>query len=201
MNKRTLMVTVILVASLAAPFAVYAATSKPTPTTMVEKTAASTPGTMQDQTSAPANPQVEYTLAYPGMLPDNPLYFLKRFRDWVMDLLIADPARKIDFYVLQSDKDLAAAVMLEAKAEGNLTATMILEASMYMNKAVVGANALKAQGQQVPVYTMDNLQKSLTKHEEVLTNLTASVTGATQTVISDAVKQVDTWEAEMAKFK
>ena len=200
MNKRTLTVALIFATSLAAPFAVHAAT-KPTPTTMMEKTVASTPGVMQDQTTTPAAPQVEYTLAYPGMLPDNPLYFLKRFRDWVMDLLIADPARKIDFYVLQSDKDLAAAVMLAAKAEGNLTATMILEASMYMNKAVTGVSALKAQGQQVSVYTMDNLQKSLAKHEEVLTNLTASVTGATQTIVSDAVKKVDTWEAEMAKFK
>ncbi len=55
---------------------------------------------------------VDYTLPYPGILPDNPLYPLKAFRDRMVSVLIADPVKKSLFNLLQADKRLQSAVYL-----------------------------------------------------------------------------------------
>src|SRR6266480_33070 len=57
----------------------------------------------------------DYQLAYPGMLPDNPLYKIKVLRDKIMEKLIIDPQKKIDYYLLQTDKQIAMVAMLVDK--------------------------------------------------------------------------------------
>lgn len=199
--KRTMAITLFLAATLMAPLAVHAATKPSTTKMMMEKTVTSTStATTEEVTPTPA-PTLDYTLAYPGMLPDSPLYFLKRFRDWVMNALITDPVRKIDFYVLESDKDINAATFLVAKSEGNLAAQITSESTMYMSKAVQSADALNSEGRELPSYAVENLQKSLMKHEEVLTGLVASANAQQQAVFADGLQHVKTWEADMAKFK
>ena len=58
--------------------------------------------------SASATPTViqgiTYELAYPGLLPDHPLYFFKVIRDKVVSLLINDPSKRAEFNLLTSDK-------------------------------------------------------------------------------------------------
>ena len=53
----------------------------------------------------------DYTMPFPGMLPDNPLYFLKTGRDQLIGLLITDLSKKASFDLLQSEKFVAAMVM------------------------------------------------------------------------------------------
>ena len=55
---------------------------------------------------------VDYQLPYPGMLPDNPLYFLKVFRDNLTSFFINKPLDKAHFDLLQSDKDVEASYLL-----------------------------------------------------------------------------------------
>lgn len=199
--KRSILVgTLFLVTSFLVSPNVFAAT-KPTPTVMMKHEASSTSATTSSEVSPTPTPAVDYTLAYPGMLPNNPLYFLKQFRDWVMDLLIADPMRKIDFYVLQSDKDINAATMLIASSEGNDAAKMVTEATMYMKKAVAQAEALKSGGQQVPTYVVQNVQNAIAKHEEVLTGLANSLGSAQKSAVADALSQMKILEADVAKLK
>src|SRR3989344_6985739 len=52
----------------------------------------------------------EYTLPYPGILPDNLLYPIKVFRDRIVSFLISDPLKKAEFNLLQADKRLQAGV-------------------------------------------------------------------------------------------
>src|ERR1700704_2037322 len=49
-------------------------------------------------TPAPNNTSqtVDYTLPYPGLLPDSPLYFLKTFRDRLISFFISSPIKKAD---------------------------------------------------------------------------------------------------------
>jgi hypothetical protein len=128
-------------------------------------------------TSAPVvvsptpEPTQEYVLPYPGVLPDNPLYFLKTLRDRIMEWLIVDPLRKIDFYVLQSDKNLNAGIMLDLANKKTLVSGAVTQSVAYMEKAVSLASATKNSGGEVPAGTIEHITRSLTKHEEVLTDL------------------------------
>lgn len=86
-----------------------------------------------DQPSASPSASVKYDLAFPGLLPDSPLYKLKVLRDRIEEALINDPNKKIEFYLLQTDKGiLASSILLEKhkialaedtayKAENNYT--------------------------------------------------------------------------------
>jgi hypothetical protein len=113
----------------------------------------------------------EYILPYPGVLPDNPLYFLKTVRDRIMEWLIADPLRKIDFYVLQSDKNLNAAILLHQANKKTLVTGTLTQSIADMTKAVSLASSVRNSGKEVPTGVVEHMSRSLTKHEEVLTSL------------------------------
>lgn len=71
---------------------------------------------------------IKYDLAYPGLLPDHPLYKLKVLRDRISLALIDDPKKKIDFYLLQTDKGILAAAMLVDKKKTSLAKQTALKA-------------------------------------------------------------------------
>ncbi len=68
------------------------------------------------QENLETTPKVDYFLAYPGMLPDHPLYFLKMARDRVWLWLTPDPLKKAELLLLFADKRLGAG---KALIEGN----------------------------------------------------------------------------------
>src|SRR5580692_5886046 len=62
--------------------------------------------------------QVDYQLPYPGLLPDNPLYFLKMIRDNLTAFFIGKPLDKAQFDLLQSDKDVQSGYLLVTQEAG-----------------------------------------------------------------------------------
>jgi len=117
----------------------------------------------------------EYVLPFPGMLPDNPLYFLKRIRDTILEKLISDPVRKAEFYILQSDKRLQMGVMLIEQGKGSLGETTVSKAEKYMEQAVRGLSSYKQNGGVVPGYVIEKLGNAMNKHEEIITGLMGNV--------------------------
>lgn len=71
---------------------------------------------------------IQYDLAYPGILPDHPLYKLKVLRNKLTALLINDPKKKVDFYLLQADKGIHAGAMLVDKKEVELAKDTLFKA-------------------------------------------------------------------------
>jgi hypothetical protein len=124
-----------------------------------------------DEKAMPIVQKVEYTLPFPGMLPDHPLYFLKRFRDTILEKLIADPIRKAEFYILQGDKRLQMGVSLFAAGKPTLGESTVSKAEKYLELAVTGLSSYKKNGGVVPTYVVERLEKSTAKHQEVLTEL------------------------------
>jgi len=111
--------------------------------------------------------QDEYILPYPGILPDHPLYFLKQLRDNILDFLIVDSYRKVEFYVLQADKRLNMALFLYEKDEASeLASKTIFDASAYLEKALTQLSSLNADndGYQGVV---DIFSRSVVKHIEM----------------------------------
>lgn len=77
---------------------------------------------------ASSSSHIKYDLAYPGILPDNPLYKLKLVRDRITGFLITDPKRKVEFYLLQTDKGILATAMLIDKKNVPLAEKTVLRA-------------------------------------------------------------------------
>lgn len=156
MNFKTTVIAVSIFVSLFAVQPIFAAITP-------------TPSSMMQESSAPV--RVEYALPYPGILPDHPLYFLKRFRDQLMERLIADPVRKIEFYMLQADKNINMAVFLSAKKNETLPDEVLAAGKMYFDQAIRGAGDLKTQGKEIPPYVIERFTNAGIKYQEILTDL------------------------------
>jgi len=118
-----------------------------------------------------AQAKVSYALPYPGVLPDHPLYILKRVRDYILEQVIAEPVKKAEFYILQGDKRLQMGVLLTASGKQELAETTISKGEKYMEKAVAVLIEHQKTGNTVPKYVADHLQLSLAKHEEMLSEM------------------------------
>lgn len=143
----------------------------------------------------------EYMLPFPGLLPDHPLYFLKNFRDLLLDKLIVDPIRKSEFYLLQSDKKLA--MMIAFIEKGNIPrAEEVLEKSgKHMEQSIGGLMTLKSQGKAVSGDIVDRITRALVKHEEVLTEFIQKAQGNEKENFSAALERVKKLQGEAGKLK
>ncbi|MBI2028420.1 MAG: hypothetical protein HYT07_02310 [Candidatus Levybacteria bacterium] len=123
----------------------------------------STPQT-EEQQSTPAA-IINYDLAYPGVLPDHPLYKLKVLRDRISLALISDPMKKIDFYLLQADKGILASAMLIDKNKIDLAKQTALKAE---HNYTLLAQILYSQRKKPDADFFKKLKTASLKHQEVL---------------------------------
>lgn len=112
----------------------------------------------------------EYTLPYPGILPDNPLYPIKALRDRLVGFLISDPVRRAEFNILQADKRLQSGVSLIDKKNYKLAIDTISKGENYLEEAFSKLNEAKKQGGDI-ANLADKFKKSTRKHREVITIL------------------------------
>lgn len=119
--------------------------------------------------SSSASPSSDYQLPYPGMLPDNPLYFLKVFRDSLTSFFINKPLDKANFDLLQSDKDVEASYLLVTQEEGKtaLSFQTFSQAQDYFDQAINEAENAKKQGYSTQDIA-NNLLLANKKHEQIL---------------------------------
>lgn len=154
-----------------------------------------------EEITSPVVQKVDYTLPYPGILPDHPLYFLKRMRDTILEKLISDPIRKAEFYLLQSDKRLQMGIMLINAGKGSLGETTISKAEKYMEQAVSGLSAYKKSGSAVPPYIVERLEKATAKHTEVITELLRNVNEAEKSGLQGSMTLLNDITAVLGSLK
>lgn len=152
-------------------------------------------------TPTPTVTEVNYPLPYPGILPDNPLYPVKQFRDWILERLVMDPVRKIELNVLQGDKRIQMGILLIGKGKAQLGESTISKGEKYMVLAVNGATVLKDSGTAVPGYVIEKLQNALAKHEEVLNGLIAKAGDTEKAGLTESLALVKKLEADVEKLK
>lgn len=116
----------------------------------------------------------DYALPYPGILPSNPLYLLKAFRDKIVSMLIGDPLKKAEFDLLQADKRLNAAVMLSKKDSSGksreLVISTISKGENYFEEAVSKTIEAKREGRETSDFAK-KLFSASQKHEFMLKDL------------------------------
>lgn len=151
------------------PFKAFAQESTPVPSVVVEEQIE-----LDTSASPSAKEQVGYTLVYPGMLPDNPLHFVKAARDRIISILISNQVKKAEFNILTSDKRFVAAQMLFQRNKGKLAASTLSKSNNYMNEAISAIRqAQKSDANYNSV--LHNLSLSIDKHLEVLETFTEDV--------------------------
>lgn len=162
--------------------------------TLYAKTPTPTQSKKADSITATPSPEPvpmakkpDYPLPYPGILPDHPLYFLKQLRDAILDKLIVDPQRRVEFQILQGDKRLAMGMTLVDKGNTTLAEQVISKGEVYLELALGTALGMQGSGKAIPGYLVERLQQSSTKHieeiEVILTKAPDAVTsGFTQSL-------------------
>ncbi|MBI5621074.1 hypothetical protein HY949_04790 [Candidatus Gottesmanbacteria bacterium] len=131
-----------------------------------------------------APPSVQYDLAFPGMLPDNPFYKVKVLRDRYIADFISDPIKKIEFYLKQTDKGILAAAMLVDKNNVTLARETALKAEHNMTLLTYELYRLK--GKQDEAFFM-RLKTASAKHQEVLRSLMGRVGEADRQVFEQVI--------------
>lgn len=99
-----------------------------------ELTTIPTQGISPTPTAAPTS--VNYELPYPGILPGSPLYALKALRDKFLEILISDPIKKSNFYLLQADKRLASSLKLFENGDAVSSETTFSKGQNYLEKSL-----------------------------------------------------------------
>lgn len=146
---------------------------------------AQNPNALQN-TAAPVTPTptpspVDYTLPYPGLLPDSPLYVLKVLRDRIVGFLIADPLKKAQFDILEADKRLVSSWSLLKKSpkESALIVTTLSKGENYVADAMTQIQLAKKQGL-VVTDVVRQLKLSNAKHLEVVDEMEQASSGSLQ---------------------
>ena len=120
--------------------------------------------------------EVEYQLAYPGILPDHPLYWLKMVRDRVWGWLVFDPVKKADWLLLMADKRIWAAEMLLEKGMGRLAVTTASKAEKYLERAVLKLKEAEIRGREV-AEVKERMGRAVAKHRQVLRRMVRRLSG------------------------
>ena len=134
---------------------------------------------------ASITPVPDYYMAYPGLLPDSPLYMLKTMRDRVISLMIGDPLKKAEFDLLQADKRIGAAMMLidYGKDQKELLAVSTISKGLnYYDEAMQKAFEAKKQGASI-MEVKAHLKKAGTMYVYLLEKEKKKTPQTTQTQI------------------
>ncbi len=198
--SRRLAITTLLVTLFALNHGFVVAGTKPS-VTAVEASPSPSSVAASPQPSMEQGKKDQYILPYPGILPDHPLYFIKRLRDFLLDKLVVDPVRKAELYILQADKRLNMGIFLVGKQKEALAEETISKGEKYLNGAVYGLLALKTTGGDVPQFVVERLEKSLAKHSDVVADLMTRVSEQTKNALRGSLELVTKLQGELGKLK
>ncbi len=154
-----------------------------------------------EPTISPVFTTVDYALPYPGILPDNPLYFLKAARDKVISFLIADPLKRGKFDLLQADKRLQMGVYLiqKDKKELPLAVSTISKGQNYFTEAADQVAIIKQKKESSADFVKE-LQTAAAKHEEVLKDLEKGLSAEEKAEFIPLDKHLQTLKLEIGEF-
>lgn len=144
---------------------------------------------------------LDYDLPYPGILPDNPLYFLKTFRDRLYSFLISDPVKKAQFDLLTADKRLRSSQELFDKGNKDLAEITVSKGLNYFEDCIKNVNIAKRQGRPVDMGLLSNLELSSKKHKEVLENMILRADGELRKRLLKDLERMNKFSKEVMEFK
>ncbi len=143
----------------------------------------SSSATQEANESGTSQAKVDYYLPYPGILPDHPLYWLKMIRDRVSLALTKEPQKRFAKLLLYADKRLGAAEALIKGRQFSLGVTTASKAEIYLERAIAQFEILQKENKATAILK-DQIQKAVSKHQEVLWALEKEMTEERGTLTS-----------------
>lgn len=145
---------------------------------------------------------VDYTLPYPGLLPDNPLYFIKTVRDKLVSFFITDPQKQAKFDLLQADKRLAAGEYLlqEPHPNAQLISQTVSKGENYFDDAITNIALAQKQGILTNDF-LDKLTKAGIKHQQVLYSMQQQTKGELHDDLGQNIERVQNFEKEVMQLE
>lgn len=155
-----------------------------------------------DASSTPSATVVDYSLPYPGILPDNPLYIIKAMRDKFVSFFISDPKEKAAFDLLQADKRIAAAFALskERPSNGQLVVQTVSKGENYFSEAMGQAAVAQKQGEEINGL-IGQLKDAANKHEELIIGIKNSVPEKGSEELTGELKRVAEFQKQVIKLR
>lgn len=154
----------------------------------------------QNNTSnSSASAKVNYELPYPGILPDNPIYFLKAIRDRLVSYLINDPLKKAEFDLLTSDKKANGASYLAAHQKYDLAVTSFSKSTNYFIEGVSKLDEAIRMGKD-GASVLQNMKLAVKKHEEVLKGIDESTPKNLKPQIEYEAKRLEGIDSDVNKL-
>lgn len=151
------------------------------------------------EVSSDSAKKINYELPYPGLLPDNPLYFLRIIRDKTVGFLIADPLKKAEFNLLQADKRLNAGIYLFNKNKISLAVSTISKAENYFEEALQKTKEARKESMKI-IEIANKLINSSKKHQEVLDFLEEKSQSSFKESFSFQSKRVEAFAKELQRL-
>lgn len=143
--------------------------------------------------------KIQYELPYPGMLPDNPLYFAKAFRDRLIGLLINNPLKKAQFNLLTSDKRLNAGQALLARGKKQDAVSVVSKSNNYLELAIEAARGAQKNGENIRDI-MSQIQTSGLKHKEVINQMMLRVDKKNRTQLKKELDRITQFNKTISKL-
>lgn len=136
------------------------------------------------QASSNASANTDYSLPYPGILPDHSLYNLKMARDKILEMLISDPLKKTDFYLLMADKRMNSALYL---LDNNKEKLALQTATKGQNYFHLGLEIIEKENKDTRYKEIkDKYKRAVIKHKMVLDTILKKSSPALKTEVRNA---------------
>lgn len=130
----------------------------------------------QTQSLSLDDQKVIYQLPYPGILPDNPLYFIKETRDSIKVFITRDNLKKADLYLNLADKHMAIALKMAEKGREKIAISELQKSEeLFRNIPTLLINS-KKQGVAPSNDMIIKLYQSNSKHQEIITEVMKKLT-------------------------
>lgn len=140
--------------------------------------------------------EVVYELPYAGILPDNPLYPMKKFRDAVWVFMTRDNMQKAELILLLSDKKVVMAQQLVDKGKYELAVETLHDAEDDYERIINAMKLSKQIGAEAPAEFESKVILSNEKHLEVMENILKTVPSGVQSSLKDVMQlNVDNYNA------
>lgn len=120
---------------------------------------------------------VDYSLAWPGILPDNRLYKLKVLRNKIIEKMIIDSVKKVEFDLLMADKTIYASKLLMDKGEIALAKETVLKGENYYSMLVQDYNHALLKDKKIPFSLDQKITLATIKHQEVFKLMISKTNG------------------------
>jgi len=151
------------------------------------------------QSTSSAILDIQYDLPYTGILPDNPLYFLKALRDNVVAIFITDPLKKADYNLLMSDKRLGGAEALFNKGKNDLAITTLGKSGNYFHQAIQKIADAKKQGEDADA-AISKLVNASQKHQQVISQMIQKSKGETKKNLKGLLNRMKEFQSSVEQL-